>query len=127
MNKNKFIYCYGDIPFFLKYDISKNFWAAIKYDPQSQYQGTLRYASVCRIQNHINMNSGDDSDMVIMTGGVNTATGDPSNACYRINASNAPSLLLKLQDMRYKRYGHCSVDVNGTLYVIGGFCHSEGS
>lgn len=33
LEKNKHIYCYGDVPFFLKYDIAKNFWAAIKYDP----------------------------------------------------------------------------------------------
>ena len=33
VEKNRYIYCFGDVPFFLKYDIIKNFWAAIKYDP----------------------------------------------------------------------------------------------
>jgi hypothetical protein len=28
--------------------------------------------------------------------------------------------------MKNKRFGHCSVDVNGTVYVIGGFCHQDG-
>lgn len=49
MEKNKYIYCYGDIPFFLKFDINKNFWAAIKYDPASHYQGNLRYPSICKV------------------------------------------------------------------------------
>ena len=29
--------------------------------------------------------------------------------------------------MKQRRFGHCSVDVNGTLYVFGGFCHQDGS
>ena len=75
MDKTRHIFCYGDIPFFLKYDIIKNFWAAIKYDPSSAYQGNLRYSSVCKIGG-----TSGDSDIVMLTGGVNN--GEPVADCY---------------------------------------------
>ena len=122
MEKNKYIYCYGDAPFFLKYDITRNFWAAIKYDPSSHFQGTLRYPSITKVGSQQS-----DSDLLILTGGVLAATGEPVSEAYRINAQTAPSLLYRLSDMFSKRFGHCSVDIKGCLYVLGGFCHSEGS
>jgi hypothetical protein len=116
-----FIYCYGDVPFFLKYDILKNFWAAIKYDPSSHYKGTLRYSSICKV-GCSGLNSGD-SDMLIMTGGVHISNGEPVADAYRINVQNTPSIMMKICDMNKKRFGHCSLDIKGTLYVFGGFCH----
>ena len=94
MEKNKYIYCYGDAPFFLKYDIIRNFWAAIKYDPNSHYQGTIRYASIARIGSQLN-----DSDLLILTGGVLATSGEPVAEVYRINAGTAPSTLYRLSDM----------------------------
>eukprot|EP00347_Sterkiella_histriomuscorum_P008359 403345403 len=127
IQKNRYIYCYGDIPFFLKYDIFKNFWAAIKYDPQSHFQGTLRYSSLCRVQNNQVHIQTDDKDLLIMTGGVQAQTGEPVSNAFKINAQVAPSFMMKLSDMRVRRFGHCSVDIKGQLIVIGGFCHVEGS
>jgi hypothetical protein len=65
VEKNKYIYCYGDVPFFLKFDIHKNFWAAIKYDPQSMYRGDLRYSSICKVGGQT-----VDSDVLLVTGGA---------------------------------------------------------
>ncbi|CDW81240.1 kelch motif family protein [Stylonychia lemnae] len=125
IERNQFIYCYGDIPFFLKYDIRKNFWAAIKYDPQSNYQGTLRYSSICRVL-HLNHILQIEQEVLIMTGGVLAQSGDPVSSAFKISAQTAPSFLTKISDMKSRRFGHCSLDIRGTLYVIGGFCHSEG-
>ena len=72
MEKNKYIYCFGDVPFFLKFDVIKGFWAAIKYDPQSAYKGELRYSSICKVGG-VN----GDSDVLILTGGANINSGFP--------------------------------------------------
>lgn len=62
-----------------------------------------------------------------MTGGVQVTNGSPVADTYRINVSTAPSSLIRLSDMKQQRFGHCSVDINGTLYAFGGFCHQDGS
>jgi hypothetical protein len=68
-----------------------------------------------------------DSDVLIMTGGVHVQRGNPVADVYKINVTNAPSVLEQLNEMHNQRFGHCSVDIKGTLYVFGGFCHMESS
>ena len=53
------------------------------------------------------------------------SNGDPVAETYRINVQTAPSILTSLASMKRRRFGHCSIDVRGTLFVIGGFCHMD--
>lgn len=62
-----------------------------------------------------------------MTGGVIAETGQPVSSAFKINTFTAPSFAIRLSDMPIRRFGHCSIDIKGSLFVIGGFCHIEGS
>jgi len=95
VDKNRVVLAYGDLPFFLKYDLEKNFWTAIKYDPHSGYQGSLRYSAICKVASGF-----ADSDLLIITGGVHNETLEPVNDAYRVNAAVSPSNITQIASMQ---------------------------
>lgn len=64
------------------------------------------------------------SGKCLLTGGSDVDTAEPSSNTFYFHV-NEPSNFTRKEDMGFPRYGHCSVHVNGQIYVIGGFAHSD--
>lgn len=61
---------------------------------------------------------------IFLTGGCLISTGEAVNSCYEVNGLT-PGRNQRRKGMNYKRYAHCSVSLNGYLYVIGGFDNKD--
>jgi hypothetical protein len=61
---------------------------------------------------------------ILLTGGSLISTGDPSNSCYEVNATN-PSKSARKKNLNFRRYAHQSVSLNGYAFVMGGFDNKD--
>jgi hypothetical protein len=52
------------------------------------------------------------------------STGDATNTCFETSAS-APSKFIRKKSMQNRRYAHGCVQVNGYIYVLGGFDNKD--
>jgi hypothetical protein len=109
------IICIGDTNMVLKYYLEDNYWQAIQIDEKkSNFHGGIRYSSLCVIP----------GQKLFLSGGCMSMTEEAVNSCYEISSSNI-SINTKMPSMSYKRYAHCSVFVNGFIYILGGFNHKD--
>jgi hypothetical protein len=108
------IHAFGDNQEFLSYNIEEQIWETKRYDNNSNYSGSLKYMSA--------ISSPDGK--VYLTGGWLITTGDPVNVCYEVSAVKASKNQSK-KKMLNRRYAHCSVFLNGYVYVIGGFNNKD--
>lgn len=109
------IICVGDTNFILKYYLEDNYWQFLQYDDKkTTFNGGLRYSSLATLPNQ----------KLILTGGCHIQSEDATNLCLEINGANI-SMNTKLKNMHKKRYAHCSIYLNGCVYVMGGFDHKD--
>jgi hypothetical protein len=108
------IHAFGDSHEFLTYNIEDQTWEIRGYDNNSNYSGNLKYMSA----------TCSPDGKIYLTGGCLVTTGDPVNVCYEVNATKA-SKNQSRKKMMNRRYAHCSVFLNGYVYVIGGFNNKD--
>lgn len=89
-------------------------WWTMQFDNNSNYDGTLKYLSSCA----------SPDKKIYLTGGCFTTNSNPSSICLELNTKTITKPLKK-KNMLLKRYGHCSICINGLLYVLGGFSHKD--
>ncbi|CAI2385891.1 unnamed protein product [Moneuplotes crassus] len=117
------IYCIGECPFQLEYDISNDNWNIRKYYNDSEEEtakdlnvkGNLKYLSICSV--------GKTGDY-LLAGGCNVTTNKASNECFAFRLSNTRNFT-KRASMNSPRYGHCSIFCNGYVFAIGGFAMDD--
>ena len=99
----------------LSYNTGLDKWTKANMDPTTSFLGGIKYPSLCQI---------GSSNEFMMTGGCSIFTNEAIGKCYKINYG----LQLKFTDassLKYARYGHCSVYVNGYVMAIGGFMMND--
>ena len=111
----KGLYWIGDLPFYLFYHCKSKVWTKTDFAEESAYKGGLKYPCAVRM---------DKQDIIIFTGGWDNYTGEASNCAFKANITKI-SLFEAITSMTFKRYGHCSISVGNTVYVIGGFDHQD--
>jgi hypothetical protein len=117
------IYCWGDAPFQLEYDISADRWSAKPYYTNSveelrgepNYKGNLKYSTICNI--------GSNGDY-LLSGGWDVTKNEAVREAYMFRLSNTRQML-QMASMKLPRYGHWSVYCNGYVFVIGGFAMDD--
>ena len=99
------------------FDHRNALWHKLYFDrTASDYQGTLKFASVCQISHK--------RREFIMTGGCDKSSREASAQCFRFCV---PSIRVfrEAQPLKQARYGHASVFVNQLVLVLGGFNHRD--
>ena len=89
-------------------------WWVVNFDNNSTYDGTLKYMSSCSTVDK----------KIYLSGGCFITNAYPSSLCFEIN-TKVLSKPIKKKNMLLKRYGHCTVFMNGYMYAVGGFSHKD--
>jgi N-acetylneuraminic acid mutarotase len=105
------IFCFGDFPEILRFQLSQLRWEKIRYDQkESAYSGNMRYTSGC-----VTING-----LIYITGGSLVSSGEAVNSVFESRV-NAPGRFIRKKNMLNKRYAHACVNLNGYIYCLGGF------
>lgn len=108
------ILMYGDYEEILKFNLDQQKWEKLKYDNNSNFNGSLRY-----------LGSAVSSDgRILLTGGCLVSTGDAANTVYEASFLK-PSKFTRKKPMSKRRYAHACVCLNGYVYVMGGFDNKD--
>mmetsp|Transcript_248 Transcript_248/g.256 ORF Transcript_248/g.256 Transcript_248/m.256 type:complete len:357 (+) Transcript_248:1060-2130(+) len=110
------IFCMGDTNFALMYDYKNSFWQQIFFDENADYQGELKFSSVCQVS--------AKKREFMLTGGCDKDTKEASDACFKFPIAQLKSPK-KVSSMKQARYGHALVFINQLVLALGGFNHRD--
>ena len=95
------------------FDTNSNKWHFSRFSSHSNYQGMLKYTSVCSM-----------GERFVMTGGCSVSNLEPVRNTYVFTLQNY-NLFKSYKPLTICRYGHSSIVLNGWIYVLGGFDHRD--
>lgn len=101
---------YGDSDEILRLNLDNFRWDKLNYDVSSSVHGTLKYSGITTLYD----------GRIIMCGGSLVSTGDATNIVYEAQV-NKPNKFIRKKSMLKRRYAHVCCNLNGYVYVIGGF------
>lgn len=115
------IYCFGDNPKLLTFNIGQMLWQAQTFDNNSSYDGSLKYMACC-------CTPFSDSQAyqrrIYLSGGVFNNNSFPSSTFFELQPKSLTKPI-KRKNMQIKRFGHSMVYLNGVVYSLGGFGHKD--